>query len=225
MNQKEFGDLIKKIRKENNLTQKDLADKYHVTYQAVSKWENGINMPDIMLIKQISNDYNISMDDVFLNKKNNKKIIYFIIPMIIIIISIFLIFILNKDNSFKFKTIKSNCDNFNITGSMSYDKNKSVIFISNVSYCGGKDDNIYDYIECSLFEKNNDIKKEIGKLDKKENIKLEEYLKNVIFSVDNHNSACKDYGDGNLFLEIYASRDGKVILYEIPLTLTEVCSN
>ena len=41
MDQNEFGKLIKEIRKKNNLTQKDLADKYNVTYQAVSKWENG----------------------------------------------------------------------------------------------------------------------------------------------------------------------------------------
>lgn len=39
MNQEEFGKFIKQIRKNNNLTQKQLADKYNVTYQAVSKWE------------------------------------------------------------------------------------------------------------------------------------------------------------------------------------------
>ncbi len=38
MSQEDFGKLIKRIRQENNLTQKDLAEKYNVTYQAVSKW-------------------------------------------------------------------------------------------------------------------------------------------------------------------------------------------
>ena len=38
MNQEEFGKIIKKIRKDNNLTQQQLANKYNVTYQAVSKW-------------------------------------------------------------------------------------------------------------------------------------------------------------------------------------------
>ncbi len=42
MNQEKFGKFIKDIRKKHNLTQKQLADKYNVTYQAVSKWENGI---------------------------------------------------------------------------------------------------------------------------------------------------------------------------------------
>ena len=59
MDQEKFGKFIKEIRKNNNLTQKQLADKYGVTYQAVSKWENGKNMPDIMLIKQMSKDFNI----------------------------------------------------------------------------------------------------------------------------------------------------------------------
>ena len=52
MNSEKIGKFIKEIRKKNNLTQKELADKYGVTYQAVSKWENGINLPDISLIKR-----------------------------------------------------------------------------------------------------------------------------------------------------------------------------
>jgi transcriptional regulator with XRE-family HTH domain len=51
MNPEKIGQFIKEIRVKNNLTQKDLADKYNVTYQAVSKWENGKNLPDILLIR------------------------------------------------------------------------------------------------------------------------------------------------------------------------------
>ena len=75
MDQEKFGKLIKEIRKKNNLTQKQFADKYNVTYQAVSKWENGLNMPDTSLIRQISKDFNISLDELFDGKykKNNYK--------------------------------------------------------------------------------------------------------------------------------------------------------
>ena len=41
MNPERIGQMIKEIRKKNHLTQKQFADKYGVTYQAVSKWENG----------------------------------------------------------------------------------------------------------------------------------------------------------------------------------------
>lgn len=43
MNQEKIGKLIKKIRQDNNLTQQELAKKYGITYQAVSKWENGVS--------------------------------------------------------------------------------------------------------------------------------------------------------------------------------------
>ena len=45
MNQENIGKYIKKLRKENNLSQEKLADKLGVTYQAVSKWERGLNLP------------------------------------------------------------------------------------------------------------------------------------------------------------------------------------
>lgn len=76
MDQEKFGKLIKEIRKKNNLTQNDLANKYNVTYQAVSKWENGKNMPDMALIKQISNDFNISLEEMLDIPKKNKNHYY-----------------------------------------------------------------------------------------------------------------------------------------------------
>ena len=59
MNQEKIGKLIKKIRIENKLSQKEFASKYGVTFQAVSKWENGKNIPDISILKEICNDYNL----------------------------------------------------------------------------------------------------------------------------------------------------------------------
>lgn len=81
MDQEKIGNFIKEIRTKNNLTQKQFADKYNVTYQAVSKWENGKNMPDVALIKQISKDFNISLEEIYngelnINKKKNNFIVY-----------------------------------------------------------------------------------------------------------------------------------------------------
>lgn len=55
MNNKKVGDFISELRKEKNLTQKELASKLYITDKAVSKWERGVSLPDITLLKKISN--------------------------------------------------------------------------------------------------------------------------------------------------------------------------
>ena len=75
MNQEKIGNLIKEIRKKNNLTQAEFAERYGVTYQAVSKWENGKNIPDIMLLKKISEDFDTPIEALLEGKRviNKKK--------------------------------------------------------------------------------------------------------------------------------------------------------
>lgn len=170
MNQEKFGQFLKSLRKKHNLTQKQFADKYNVTYQAVSKWENGLNMPDTALMKQISEDFGISMDELLSGeykstqpKKRNILIILsilFVIALAIILIIIFKPF--SKENDFQFKTLSTACQNFNITGTIAYNSNKSAIYITNIQYCGGNDITEYKTIECTLYEKNDNIEKQIS---------------------------------------------------------------
>ena len=82
---KKVGKFIKKIRKDNKLTQQKLADKYGVTYQAVSKWENGINLPEVTLIRQMSKDFDISVEDILDGKLTKKRKRKYLISIIIII--------------------------------------------------------------------------------------------------------------------------------------------
>ena len=226
MNQDKISEFIKKIRKDNNLTQKDLADKYNVTYQAVSKWETGKNIPDISILKQMSNDYNISIDDLLegtYTRKNNKKII--IIIGIVIIALVAILFVILSNNKYNFKTITTTCSLFEVSGSIAYDKQTSSIYISNIVYCGGDDNNNYKEIECSLYEKNEDTTKKISSNKSTDtNIKLEDYLKNVKLNIDNYYQSCKNYSDESLFLEINATdNNNKITTYRIPLTLNSNC--
>ena len=73
MNQEKIGKLIKEIREKNHLTQGELADKLGVTYQAVSKWENGKNIPDIAILKRISELYDVDINTLLDLKKEKKK--------------------------------------------------------------------------------------------------------------------------------------------------------
>lgn len=60
-----IGSNIKYLRQKNNLTQEMLADRLSVSYQAISKWETGINTPDISLLPQIAKYFDISIDALF----------------------------------------------------------------------------------------------------------------------------------------------------------------
>ncbi len=66
----EIGKRIGEIRKRNNLTQEELAGKYSVTRQTISNWENGKNYPDLDTLVKISDDFNISLDDLLKDDRN-----------------------------------------------------------------------------------------------------------------------------------------------------------
>lgn len=229
MNPDKVGKFIKKLRKDNNLTQKELADKYGVTYQAVSKWENGINLPDVTLIREMSKDFNISVEDILdgeiSNKKKKKGLLIFIILIIIICILIYLLLI-NINDSFNFKTVSSSCNEFKVSGSLAYNKKKSSIYISNINYCGGDDNTLYKEIQCNLYESHNNSNIKISSCKSETgNIKLEDYLNKVELNIDDYKQDCSKYSDNSLYLEINAiQKDNKVITYKVPLKLNENCS-
>lgn len=64
-NMKNIGKSISSYRKNLGMTQEELAEKLHISAQAVSKWENGIGYPDITLVPAISEALNISLNDLF----------------------------------------------------------------------------------------------------------------------------------------------------------------
>ena len=53
---------IQKLRKENNMTQADLADKLYVSRQAVQKWESGITTPDVSKLPELAKIFNVTVD-------------------------------------------------------------------------------------------------------------------------------------------------------------------
>ena len=229
MNQDKIGNFIKSIRLDNNLTQKEFADKLGVTYQAVSRWENGKNIPDIAVLKQICDEYNIDINEILngeKKEKKNKNIIKIIIPiLIIIVVIILLILLLNKNNKdFEFKTISSKCSDFKITGSAAYNKDKTSIYISNIEFCGNNSEEKYKKINCKLYENNNDTKIKISECKEKKDINIVEYLKDTNINVNNYNSTCKRLTSNTLILEIYAlDNNNKTITYTIPIKLNDNC--
>ena len=64
MDQKKIGGFLKTLRKEKQLTQEQLAEKLGVSNRSVSRWENGVNMPDFDLVIELANLYDVSIDEI-----------------------------------------------------------------------------------------------------------------------------------------------------------------
>ncbi|MBP3918954.1 MAG: helix-turn-helix transcriptional regulator [Clostridia bacterium] len=60
-----MGQIIRKLRKERNLTQEELAEQLNITYQAISRWENETGMPDISQIVPLANVFEVTTDVLF----------------------------------------------------------------------------------------------------------------------------------------------------------------
>ena len=66
------GNMIAARRKKLGFTQKELAERLHVTDKAVSKWERGINFPDIALLEKVAAELQVSVIDL-LGIKNESQ--------------------------------------------------------------------------------------------------------------------------------------------------------
>lgn len=60
-----IGHKIKELRKERGITQEQLANNIGISFQAISKWETGITLPDITLTPILASYFGISMDELF----------------------------------------------------------------------------------------------------------------------------------------------------------------
>lgn len=69
-----IGENIAYYRRLNAMTQEELAERLSVSAQAVSKWEQRINMPDIMLLPEIADAFNISTDELFGRQVNTEPV-------------------------------------------------------------------------------------------------------------------------------------------------------
>ena len=60
-----LGEKIKSLRKQKNISQEVFANYLGVSFQAVSKWENGYTMPDVTMIPAIASFFGVSTDELF----------------------------------------------------------------------------------------------------------------------------------------------------------------
>lgn len=74
MDQNKVGLFISECRKKQNMTQSDLASALHVTDQAVSKWERGLNYPDIGLLSGLADLLRVSVSEILQGERSMSEI-------------------------------------------------------------------------------------------------------------------------------------------------------
>ncbi len=178
MDNKKIGEFILKLRKEQKLTQDELAEKIPISRQAVSKWERGITIPDSATLLKLSEIFNVSINEILcgqkLNLKNkkeinnlslnlynkiikNKKIIRLLIGCIILLFIMFLsYYFINQYNSIQIYIINGQSENFLVSNGLFIETNYKKYFkIDNLEHS-----NQYTINSITLFYKdknNNDI--------------------------------------------------------------------
>lgn len=123
----EFGEKIQKLRKQNKLSQEQLAEKLYVSRTAVSKWESGKGYPNIDSLKDIAKLFDKTIDEllsseeiIVLAKKENvsningiNNLIYGLLD-IVSILFIFLPIYVKKSNNFIYSVPLISADMSNI---------------------------------------------------------------------------------------------------------------
>ena len=74
MNQEKIGKFIAKLRKQKKLTQEQLAEKLGITKNAVSKWERGLGLMDLSLLKPLSYILEVSVTEILNGEKIDEEI-------------------------------------------------------------------------------------------------------------------------------------------------------
>ena len=64
MDQKKIGMFLKKLRKEKELTQAQLAEYFNVSDRTISRWETGNNMPDLSMLVELADFYDVDIREI-----------------------------------------------------------------------------------------------------------------------------------------------------------------
>ena len=64
MDQKKTGSFLRELRKEKQFTQEQLAEWFGVTSRSVSRWETGSNMPDLSILVELADFYDVDIRDI-----------------------------------------------------------------------------------------------------------------------------------------------------------------
>lgn len=73
MDQVKIGSFIKELRKEKGLTQEQLAEQFQVSRRTISRWETGSNLPDLDLLIEMADYYDVDLREILDGERKSEK--------------------------------------------------------------------------------------------------------------------------------------------------------
>ena len=143
MNSDKIGKFISKLRKEKNMTQQELGDLLGINGKSISKWERGINLPDISILKDLTNIFNISIEELLngerknistSSKKDNQYFKILLLLTISVIIILFTILTINNHYQYSVFHIESNNALLNVDGYIIFNPDNEIFLINQIEY-------------------------------------------------------------------------------------------
>lgn len=73
VNQKKIGNFIKELRREEGFTQEQFAEKFSVSRRTVSRWETGSNLPDLDILIEMADHFNVDLRELLDGERKAEK--------------------------------------------------------------------------------------------------------------------------------------------------------
>ena len=73
MNQVKIGEFLRELRKEKELTQEQLAEQFNISRRSVSRWETGSNMPDVGLLIEIADFFEVDIREIIDGERKSEN--------------------------------------------------------------------------------------------------------------------------------------------------------
>ena len=127
------GEFIAEMRKAKGMTQSELGELIGTGDKTISKWERGINVPDVIMLNNIAKVFNVSIHEILNGKRDekldpkivklyeNRKIRYSLFGLLIVILISFIILLLyfgNNYDKFRIYRFDSKSDDYKLTGNI-----------------------------------------------------------------------------------------------------------
>ena len=137
-----IGDFIARLRKEKGLTQEKLGEALGVSSKTISKWERGVNAPDISLLNSLSSILEVDVEELLNGEKkenenaskNRKKFILKVMVglLFLVLLSFPILFTIFNYNTVWIYRIQSKTDQYLVDGFAMFNRARNLILIHNI---------------------------------------------------------------------------------------------